>query len=331
MTPRILFVHNHPAKFVRIDLSLLSERYAVREWYQRTRVVNLPALARAVAHSDLVFGWFASWHTFFPVLLARGLHRPSVLVVGGYDTANLPEIGYGNQRGGVKRWISRTTMKSVTRLIANSRFTRDEAIRNAGVSPDRVATIYHGLDATKPIGDGLKQNGVVTVANVDRSNLQRKGLEALVRTAAELDGVPIVLIGAWRDNTIKYLCSIASPNVRFTGWVSDAELDDYLARAKVYVQASRHEGFGLAVAEAMLRECVPVVTRAGALPEVVGEAGIFIDSSEPKALAEGIRRALAAGSEWGRRARERIVHNFPLERRKEQMYQLIDLLLVKNE
>ncbi len=315
---------------MQIDLALVRERYAAREWYQRSRVVNLPALARAVADSAVVFGWFASWHTLFPVLLARAWHRPSVLVVGGYDTANLPEIGYGNQRGGVRRWVSRTTMQAATRLIANSHFTRDETIRNAGVSPDRVTAIYHGLEISTPVVNRKKENLVVTVANVDRSNLQRKGLESFVRAAAHLDGIPIVLIGAWRDNAIESLRSLAPPNVRFAGRVSDAELADYLSRAQVYVQASQHEGFGLAVAEAMLHECVPVVARAGALPEVVGDAGIYIDSAEPRAVAEGIRKALAADGELGRRARDRIAREFPLSRRSEQLYALIDSLTLPN-
>ncbi len=313
---------------MQIDLALLRGRYAVREWYQRTRLVNLAALAHAVIQSDLVFGWFASWHTLFPVLLARAFKRPSVLVVGGYDTANMPAIGYGNQRGGVRRWVSRTTMRSATRLITNSCYTRDEAARNVGVSPNLVTAIYHGLDAADCAANGNRENLVVTVATIDHSNLQRKGLEPLARAAAQLTAIPIVIVGTWRDNAIEYLRSIAPPNVQFTGWLSDAELDAYFSRAKVYVQASQHEGFGLAVAEAMLHECVPVVTRAGALPEVVGDCGIYIDSPEPAAIADGIQRALITDAELGCRARERIAREFNLERRRAHLFALVDQALL---
>jgi glycosyltransferase involved in cell wall biosynthesis len=326
MNPRILFVHNHPARFVQLDLALLRERYDVREWYQRTRWVNLPALTRAVAQSDLVYGWFASWHTFFPFMLARKFKRPSLLVVGGYDVANESAIGYGSQRGGIRRFIAQGTMRMANRLAAFSEFSRAEAIKNAAIPTNKVETIYIGLEAceTKNIP---KERFVVTVANVDRSNLQRKGLEAFVRAAAQLASVPIAVIGVWRDNSIKYLESIAPPNVRFTGRLSDTDLHDYLSRAKVYVQASRHEGFGLAVAEAMLHECVPVVTRAGALPELVGDCGIYIDSAEPAAIAGGVQRALNLDDELGHRARQRIVDHFPLARRKKGISKLIDQML----
>lgn len=326
----ILFVHNSPTKFVQIDLALLRERYAIREWYQRTRFVNFPSLFRAVSQSDLVFGWFASWHTFFPILFARVLKRPSVLVVGGYDTANMPEIGYGSQRGGVKRRVARTTMRTATRLTAFSEFSREETIQNTGIHPDRVVMIYIGAENDGGGTRQQKEQMAITVGNVDRDNLQRKGLEPFVRTAAFLPEVPFVVIGAWRDSAIDHLRAIATPNVQFTGWVNDEKLQDYFARARVYVQASRHEGFGLSVAEAMLQECVSVVTRAGALPEVVGDVGIYLDSQEPSDVAEGLRRALALDESWGRRARERITREFPLSRRREQLYALIDSLTLTN-
>src|SRR5512145_2936689 len=92
---RILFVFNRESSFVAIDRSVLAERWDIRDWRQQGPLVNLPALARAVRRSDLVFGWFASWHTFWPVTLAWLMRKPSVLVIGGYDTANLPDVPYG--------------------------------------------------------------------------------------------------------------------------------------------------------------------------------------------------------------------------------------------
>jgi glycosyltransferase involved in cell wall biosynthesis len=92
----------------------------------------------------------------------------------------------------------------------------------------------------------------------------------------------------------------------------------------VYVQASRHEGFGLAVAEAMLAGCVPVVVNATAMPEVVGDAGVLIDSQQPREVAEGVRRALNLGPDAARRARQRILTAFPMESRREGILRVVD-------
>src|SRR5262249_14969016 len=159
-----------------------------------------------------------------------------------------------------------------SRLVTNSRFTRAEAIQEAGAAGSKITVVYHGIPLPKAGGapaPGEEQPAdptaamILTIGNVDRPNLRRKGLEPFVRAAALLPGQRFVLAGAWLDGAIDHLRAIASPNVTFTGRLSDADLDTYLERASVYVQASTHEGFGVAVAQAMAAGCVPVVTRAG--------------------------------------------------------------------
>lgn len=323
---RILFVHNYPTKFVRIDLELLRQRYQVEEWYQKSRLINVPKLARAVSRNDLVFGWFASWHTLFPAWIARALNRPMILVVGGYDVANVPAIGYGSQRGGIKQWVACSAMNLSKHLIVISRAAHTEVMKDVGIRDTKATVIYLGIEPSE-FHDAPKEKLVVTIANVDQGNLQRKGLESFVRAARLIPECEFAIIGSWRDDAIRHLRELASTNAHFTAWLSDNQLNDYLARASVYVQASRHEGFGLAVAEAMLHQCVPVVTRVGALPEVVGEAGVYIDSPAPEAIADGVRRALTLGPDLGAMARGRIKSQFTLGRRGELIYQTIDAML----
>jgi hypothetical protein len=113
----ILLVHNGPSPFVLMDLQLLRESHRVTEWYVRSRFINPLKVLRLVRRHDVIFGWFASWHTCLPFLAARLLGKPSLLVIGGYDLANLPNIGYGHQRGGLKKWVSRWTMRLSTGLL----------------------------------------------------------------------------------------------------------------------------------------------------------------------------------------------------------------------
>jgi glycosyltransferase involved in cell wall biosynthesis len=94
----------------------------------------------------------------------------------------------------------------------------------------------------------------------------------------------------------------------------------------VYVQASLHEGFGLAVAEAMTAGCIPVVTRAGALPEVVGNTGVYADSADPLDLARAIRSTLDIGPDSRLKARARILDEFPMRRRAAALRSLIHTL-----
>jgi glycosyltransferase involved in cell wall biosynthesis len=324
----ILFVHNGAAQFVRLDLEELRRRYRVTECYLRSRWVNPLTIWRQVRKHDLVFGWFASWHTFLPFVFARLSGKPSVLVVGGYDVANMPQIGYGHQRGGLKKWVSRWTMRLATRLVAFSNYSGGEAERNASISQEQVSTIYIGVpDPFVSLPQGQRGRIALTVGNVDQSNLLRKGHEAFVRTAALMPDVSFVLAGAWQDSAVDHLRAIATPNVTLTGWLSDEALGDYYRRAAVYVQPSLHEGFGLSVAEAMLAGCVPVVSRAGSLPEVTGNSGIFLDTPAPAAIAKAIAEALTYPEEARAPIRQRILDEFPLERRGLLLEQLIRPLM----
>jgi glycosyltransferase involved in cell wall biosynthesis len=159
---------------------------------------------------------------------------------------------------------------------------------------------------------------------IDRSTLVQKGQLPFVQAARELPDVRFVFAGKWLDDAVEELRAVAPPNVEFTGWLSDDDLHAAYRSAAVYVQASRHEGFGLAVAEAMLAGCVPVVMNVTAMPEVVGDAGVLIESQEPAEVAEGIGRALAMGPGAAARARERILTTFPMERRREGILQVVD-------
>ncbi|GAB4527441.1 MAG: hypothetical protein Kow0063_02700 [Anaerolineae bacterium] len=327
---KILFVHNVTSAFVTIDLQLLRERWDVQEWHERGRVTNLPALIAAVRRCDLVFGWFASWHTFWPITLARLMRKPSVLVIGGYDVANIPDIGYGHQSGGLKQWVSRWIIHRAKKLITISLYSQQEIDRNIGSISQRTQVIYLGFSdpfESCALFEQERSNTAITIGHVAHTNLARKGHEAFVRAAAFLPQTNFVLIGDWRDDSIDYLRRIAPDNVSFTGWLTREQINDYLQSASVYVQASRHEGFGMAVAEAMLAGCIPVVTRAGALPEVVGDTGIYINSDDPKEIAFGVEQALKSGRQARQKARERILIQFPLERRRQGLHKIVEELL----
>ncbi len=328
----ILFVHNHRASFVAQDVDCLRSRHRVTELPLTGRFPNPLAVWRQVRAHRLVFGWFASWHTFLPLLFARVLQKPSVLVIGGYDLANLPAIGYGHQRPGLrnqfKKWISRATMRLATRLIANSKFSVIEANTNAGFDDKNLQGIYHGVpDRFGPLTTQPRDRLAITIGNLDRCNLHRKGLEPFVAAAALLPDVRFVVIGSWKDDAIAHLRSLAAPNVEFTGRIDDHQLDDYCRRASAYVQASRHEGFGIAVAEAMLAGCIPVVTRAGALPEVAGDCGVYLDTTDPAEIARAIAYALAAPHDVRVQARERILIQFPIQQREAALADVVAQLL----
>jgi glycosyltransferase involved in cell wall biosynthesis len=320
---RILYVHNSKASFVAIDREILAERYEIEDLYQPGRWPNPVEVVRGVLRADVVFGWFASWHTFFPITLAWLLRKPSVMIVGGFDTANMPDIGYGYQQGGLRRAASRWIMRRARRLVTNSEYSLSEIERNTPIPGERVTVIHHGVP--DPFGEepGDKESEALTVGAINHTTLVQKGQVPFVEASRLLPDVRFTFAGKWLDGSVEELRARAGENLRLTGWLSDEDLHATYRRAAVYVQASRHEGFGLAVAEAMLAGCVPVVMNVTAMPEVVGEAGVLIESQDPEAVADGVRRALELGPDAARHARERILTAFPMERRRDGILQVV--------
>ena len=328
---KILFVHGAMSTFTQIDMDILRSAHTVRELHVRrdnplSLVVSLAKSLPGVTWADMVFSWFGSYHALVPFLLARLLGRKCVVVASGYDVAAVPEIGYGNMQPGIRRQVGLLVFRLAHRVLAVSHFSAQEVMANAKVAPDKVEVITHGLDVSCGCGELAPRNKrreVLTVGRVDQSSLLLKGLTTFVQTAHYLPEVPFVLIGPWTDNAIRSLRSNAPANVEFAGPLFGADLIKRMQTAAVYVQVSAYESFGMALAEAMLCGCIPVVTERGALPEVVGDAGFYVPYGDPQATAAAVRKALQAGPEVAKRARERILTSFPLQKRRERLLQVI--------
>lgn len=315
----VLYAVSRENTFIDLDREALAERYELIEYYQHGVLPRPLELWRKLRRCDVVYGWFATWHTLATLALAALLRKPSVLVVGGFDTANEPEIGYGAGQDRLRGPVARWTARRATRLVTNSHYLVGEIEHTLGIPPDCVAVVHHGLpDRFSSVDVSAPREALVlTVGIVYTTNLLRKGHRAFVAAARELPEAEFVLVGRWQGDAIETLRAEAPANVTFSGYLSDAELDALFRRAAVYAQPSLHEGFGLSLAEAMLAGAVPVVTPAGALPEVVGDVGVTIADQSPEAVAAGIREALELGRPEGARARERVLEHFTFEARRD--------------
>jgi glycosyltransferase involved in cell wall biosynthesis len=80
--------------------------------------------------------------------------------------------------------------------------------------------------------------------------------------------------------------------VRTTGYVSDAERQRLYREAAMLVVPSFEEGFGIPALEAMTMGVPVVAARRGALPEVLGDAGVLVDIEEPGPLAAAMEHVL---------------------------------------
>jgi len=273
---------------------------------------------------DLSYSWFADYPAFLAVLFSKMLKKKSIVISGGHDVVGFREINFGNR---LKPWISLFGKYSLKNADAVLAFSKESERLILNWIPDaKVKLVYvGGIDSNKFKPKGTKKEIVVNVARLTKEHILRKGLKTYVESARHLPDIKFKLVGSSKDGTREYLEKIAPPNVEFMGYLPEKDLIKTYQEAMVNVEVAYHAGFGIAVAEGMACECVPVVTKkAGALEEVVGDTGVFVPYGDSKSTAEGIKMALKmAKSGKGKLARKRVVELFPLSSRKKNLKEII--------
>jgi glycosyltransferase involved in cell wall biosynthesis len=271
---------------------------------------------------DTIYGWFASWRMIYPIIFAKILSKRIVVVAGGYDVVNAPEINYGAWIKIPDRRISKFVFKYADIVLPVSEYIKNELLEKMSVKETKV--IYNGVNINEFYPQGEKDDRlVITVGEINWSNLKRKGIENFIRTARYLPDVNFVVIGEKKDSSMDYLKNIATDNVLFTGFVTNKDLLGWYQRAKVYAQLSYHEGFGLSVAEAMLCGCIPVTTSRGALPEVTGKQKYKTFYNYPAISAYCIEKVLKEKN-VGMIYRYRIMKHFSLKKRIDSIRRLLE-------
>ncbi len=186
------------------------------------------------------------------------------------------------------------------RLLTVSHATARDLVEIHGVAPGRVAVVHPGGgEAPMPGVPAAEARRRLAGLGVDRPFLlhvgrveARKNQLTALAAAERLPDLLLVCAGGISDRPLARRLA-ASPRARLLGRVSPADLEALYGEAAALVFPSLYEGFGFPVLEAM-RRGLPVVTAAtSSLPEVGGEAALYVtDPRDEVALAAAIERAL---------------------------------------
>jgi len=325
---KILFVHQKLMSFVEKDLEFLKSRHKVEE-FNFKGIRDLPFLIINIFQYDFIFLWFGKLHAFFGILFSKLLGKQSIVIAGGDDVAKQTATGrpYGLFSSPFKKIFGDFIFKYADLAISVSNYNYAEVIENTPATADRTAMIYHGFDPdTFYCKNGHKKEMIVaTIGHISYENCWRKGFELIKKTARLMPDLKFYIIGPADDSSIYDFMNTKPDNLLLTGGLYGEDLVEILSSTSVYLQVSEWESFGCALAEAMLCECVPVIFNGTALPEVVGDCGYYIDRLDPEELSGKIRTALGNMS-MGQRARQRIINEFPMEKRRNGLLKAVNNL-----
>jgi glycosyltransferase involved in cell wall biosynthesis len=212
-------------------------------------------------------------------------------------------------------WMTRSMVRRAARLIAVSQATADDLVRFYRAPTERIAVIHSGVDETlaPPTSADMTQlrerYGLPPTyfLYVGRAH-PRKNLPLLLRAyrSARLSGLTAGLVLAGPGHQ-----AIADEGVRSLAYVPRADLSALYGGALALALPSRFEGFGFPVLEAMRCGTPVLASTAGALPEIVGEAGLLVNPDDLPAWTEALgrlaqdaslrQRLSQRGQTWSRR------------------------------
>lgn len=324
---RILFLGLKPSSFVVQDIHILRNNFEVFPYYInksqiKESIISFFRSLIKIYNSDLVFTWFTLPQFFLHIVIAKILHKKVAVVVGGYEVVKMEEINYGALNNPFKAFLIKKILNLADIILPVSKYVSKEVKKIT--KNKNIYVIYNGINTKKfyKLQGVEKEDLMLTVATDIDSQFYKKGIDIIFKIAPHFQRYKILIIGKysplWKQNN-----SELPNNIEIVGFLKPDALLEFYSKAKIYLQLSRQESFGCALAEAMACECIPVVSNRTALPEVVDEAGIIVDIDNEEDVVKGIEKALESPSILGRKARDRICKLFDVEKRKKELIKVI--------
>jgi len=249
---------------------------------------------------------FWSPHYNIPILPIRARHR----VVTVHDVYHLAYLHTLNR---IERLYARTVISLAARLsekvITVSAFSKSEIVKYTGIGPEKVEVIHNGVDSVgfqdAKSGDGAGPSGpyLLYVGNVKPHKNIIGLINAFAMVHKSLPDLKLVIAGKKDsfihgiDNLDEYVANLGiDRQIVFTGFVEEDELYGLYKNARLFVFPSFYEGFGLPPLEAMASGVPVVASRTSSVPEVCGDAAMYVDPHDPQDIARGIIRVLREDS-----------------------------------
>ena len=218
---------------------------------------------------------------------------------------------------GIRIWDTRTGHGPDV-MLANSHFVARRIRKIYG----RRARVIHPPVALAERRDAPTKRGHFLVAS---RLVQYKKVDAVVAAFAAMPDLELVVAGTGPES--ERLRAMATPNVRFAGFVSDGELRDLMASARAFVFAAE-EDFGIVTVEAQA-EGTPVLVlgRGGSRETVVAKGprrtGLFFDRAEPAAIADCVREFVRSEASFSSDACREQAESFSAERFRRELMEAV--------
>jgi len=329
------------AEVIRVDFGLHNPKI----W----RVIPQALSVFNGVNADFIFfNKRIDWYDFRHIILAARLKKNSRLIAVEHwhpdGWPNYTKKRYSLNLNLRQRWVKfkcKIYAHCFDAIICMNNVARDVFIAQYSYPPEKLHVIYNGIEskqftftlsARKSVRLRFKlPDSQLLVVAAGRLSYE-KGYDVLLQSWSML-AKPLrkraFLCIAGKGEELQSIEKQAKllgiqKEISFVGQWDD--MPALLSAADVFVAPSRRESFGLSIAEAMYVGCCVVATKAGGIPELLGETGVYAEIESPDSLMQGISSLLADESLRKKMAKlqnERVTEKFSLESSMRQTLNLI--------
>ena len=331
---RVLFIYTQISTFIKGDLDILEKKFRVTTLIvdNSSKFKQIASITNEFFHLlfnilkyDIVYIWFADYHSFLPIMFSRIFRKKAYLVIGGYDVCRVKKWGYGSFSNPVRSFMTHYSINNATLNLCVSKYI-DRVVK--AISPlSKREILYNGI-VFHPHSSGSFESSIAAkekiVLCVALSSTPQsffiKGVDRFIDAAKTLPNTRFKIVGVNREK-LNYLITDIPDNLEIITRVPHSELAAYYTKASVYCQLSRKESFSLALAEAMYHNCIPVISNTGGMPEVTGGLGVTVcgDSLEETVSAIKIALELKISPAF----KERVEQKFTAKLRERELLNII--------
>jgi glycosyltransferase involved in cell wall biosynthesis len=285
---------------------------------------------------------FIYWWTyaFFPVFLSRLFNKKTV-IVGAFNFRCPNNDSDYFRRPWHERFLIRFSVKNADMNIFDSEKEKEQVQRywkldNCVYSPLVVQTDkYYYLNEIK-----RENNVLLSICWMQKTNMRRKCIFEMIDAVEILlnKGIDVVYYIAGKkgdglESLIEYISAKGlNKNIFILGEIEEGEKIHLMRTCTIYLQISKYEAFGLAIAEAMACGATVLTSDVGEVSNVVGDAALICDSCLPSRVAAEIERLLNDKEKriyLSNLAALRIKKNFQYSRRLNDLKNYLEVLLNK--
>lgn len=346
------------SKFILNDLDILKIKYltALRNVKVANNAFIFITLLREFFYLffniwkfKLVYIWFADYHSFLPILFCKVTGIRSIICAGGYESTYIPEINTGV-------YVSKTFPQKIRMFC--TKFSLNNCSEILTVDESLIINvntyIYSNIPEKYPLEDGIKyfipnlksnirtmhlgfdaevfkkkenikkEYSIVTAGLIVNENeYQRKGIDLLIEAAKLMPEVKFTIIGL-NDEYYNFLRVMDLKNIEPLKKISYDQLIIEYSKSKVFAQISMFEGMPSTLCEAMLCECIPVGSNVNGIPKIIGNNGYLVNKRNIQEIVQVFNKALNSPEELGVKARNHIISNFSLNKRKELLFKVLE-------